>query len=112
MDQASVKAAWNIYLECVKNGTEPPYYFPEIYEESKKQEENQKNRKAAERRVKKSERMGIRITRSDQMTEHKARAIKRLSEQGNKRWAIAEQLGITFDQVDNVLRGLTWKHIK
>ena len=112
MDRAGVKLAWDIYLDCIKKGVEPPFDFPEVYKQAEEQDRNQKDRKAAERRVKKSERMGIRITRSDQMTEHKVRAIRMFSRQGMKRMQIAEQLGITFDQVDSVLRGLTWKHVK
>ena len=112
MDQATAKLHWNNYVECMKNGTQPMFSLHEYSEYYKKQANNQKWRKAAEAKKRKAERKGIRITRSDQMTEHKARAIKRFAEQGLKRWDIADRLGISYDQVDSVLRGLTWKQIQ
>ena len=112
MDQATAKLHWNNYLDSVKNGTPTMFTLHELSEYYKKQERNQKNRKAADRRVKKAERKGLRIRRSDQMTEHKAMAIKRLAAQGKKRNEIAEIVHVSYDNVDSVLRELTWKHVK
>ena len=112
MDQATAKLHWNNYVECMKNGTKPMFSLHDLGEYYKKQENNQKWRKAAEAKKSKAERKGIKVRRSDQMSEHKARAIKRFSEQGLKRMEIADRLGITYDQVDSVLRGLTWKQVK
>ena len=112
MDQATAKLHWNNYVECMKNGTQPMFSLHDLSEYYKKQANNQKWRKASEARKRKSDRKGIRIRPSNEMTEYKAMAIKRFAQQGMKRWEIAERLGITFDQVDSVLRELTWKHIK
>ena len=113
MNQETAKLHWNNYLDCVKNGTQPMFTLQELYEHYEKQENNQRNLKAAEARKRKSERKGIKPRRPfDQMTEHKARAIKRLAAYGYKRNQIAETVHVSYDKVDSVLRELTWKHIK
>ena len=113
MNQEIAKMHWNNYVECVKNGTKPMFSLHELSEYYKKQENNQKWMKSADARKKKAERKGIKPRRSfDNMTEHKARAIKRLAEQGKKRHEIAEAVCVSYDKVDSVLRGLTWKHVK
>ena len=113
MNQEMAKLHWNNYMDCIKKGTDPMFTLPELREYYEKQERNQKNLKSAEARKRKSERKGIKPRKQfDQMTEHKARAIKRLAAYGYKRNKIAETVHISYDKVDSVLRGLTWTHVK
>ena len=113
MNQDLAKMHFDNYIECVKSGKTPMFSLHELSEYYKKQENNQKWMKSSEARKRKAERKGIKPRRTfDKMTEHKARAIKRLAEQGKKRNEIAEAVHVSYDKVDSVLRGLTWKHVK
>ena len=113
MTQEQAKLHWNNYVECVKMGTDPIFELHELREYYEKQENNQKWRKQAERKKKLAERKGIRTRKKfDEMTVHKARAIKRMASLGYKRNQICEIVHVSYDKVDSVLRGLTWSHVK
>ena len=101
------------HIDCIKKGIEPAFQLHELREHYQKQDNNQKWRKSAEQRKAKANRKGIKVRKKfDEMTEHKARAIKRMSSLGYKRDEICQIVHVSYDKVDSVLRGLTWRHIK
>lgn len=113
MDRITARIHWKNYLETVREGKEPMFSLDELAQHYKREQQTQKWRKSAEQRKSKAERRGVKPRRTfDRMSEHKARAIKRLASQGYKRTEIAEIIYVSYDKVDSVLRGLTWSHIK
>ena len=114
MTQEQAQLHFKQHLEHKENGTEPVMQLHEWREYYEKQEENQKWRRAAEARKRKSQRKGIKPKVNDDKKKkkvddpykHRILAVKRLSEQGYTRNQICEIAHLPYDFVDTIIRGL------